>query len=637
MKLLTVVLVAAVLKLATSSLLDNDRQGSAQTVIAARTIDDAAHDEILNSINVEDIRKYFSKSDEMVRVHSPRILLKIISKGNNNAYEALMSLNADPFKKHEEYGMSAWDFISVIPREELRDGQVLIKADLEKRYKNIYCKRQIDSNTLMNDQTLMYFPRFTDFETYKSIVMARGKSDSVSLALIDGSYPIHQAIIGNNYDFLDKLVKVAATEVNRRWENKGVRTDIQNYRTINPIGWTPLMLAIEFNRVEMVRVLLEVSGVDLNAKVADFDAIDVARFLPVSLRETMLDLLKKKFKNSTVTVSGQIVDDFQRAIEGGASVAVLEQFLRKEKVDLNVLKSAVSHLTDENILIKILREAETILMTDPSIHKILWSALKLDKRTKTADGFKKKIKHLIDFGFKFDERRYHVTAEGGMTPLEEAYKNVNLDPELALGIVKCSKQVKTLEANEKAPIVLAIENQRVNIAKYLLENAVDLDLDYEMDCNEEKENLMHYAISWIESESDLKEILDLLLTLNPEFLNKQSVSIVKNDVSYDLDGKVVKYNVLKRAKWTPLMYAVLLRKNEVARHLITRGADRRIKGWDGVDVDEIIQIRCEAYKKATTAKASVVIDERKKRYNEKARIRIINAIKKELDNKYAYQ
>ena len=162
---------------------------------------------------------------------------------------------------------------------------------------------------------------------------------------------------------------------------------------------------------------------------------------------------------------------------------------------------------------------------------------------------------------------------------------------------------------------------------------------------------MHYAITWIKDESNLIDIINALLKLKPGFLNSQSVTLVQNAVSYKLNESDVRYSMVKRSRWTPLMYAVLMRKNRVAKHLISKGADKNIKGMDDVSVDEIIQKRCIAYTCAsqfgTIGNAdrvsnydgivvNVTVDPSKKVYVEDARKRIIEDIINELSEKYAY-
>lgn len=581
-------------------------------------------DGIMCSNNERDLRRYLASMDkDFVKIHSPSILLKAISKGNDVAVDVLLSLGVDPFKAHRVYGMSAWDFVSIIPERELSEGQKRIKTRLKRKYDELPESKQIVKATEWIDEKIVsYFARFVGYEAFRGI--AESKSlDIYNLTFEDGSKPIHQAILGNNFDLFSKLIALN-TDVNASWVDTKGKVDMKECFGIDPIGWTPLMIAVSLNRIEMVQILMESEEIDvdvnINVKVGDSDVFSLARRLPVEKRREMLSLLKGKAANLLQPENCDFVD-FKGAINSTASSECLNYFLNRNVVDMETFLLAVSYVNNFQFFKEILKESEHFFKTDKTIHKAIWAALKSSDTSITE--FKTKISTLISFGFKIDDRKFHVTADEEMTPLEEAYRNSELNTELALGVVMNSSQINSIEAIQKAPIVLAMENNRVNIVKYLLKNAMELGLNYEIDCNEEKENLLHYAISWIENEEVLIKIVDLLLELNSEFLNQQSGSLVKNEISYDLEGKEVKYSMIKRSKWTPLMYAVMMRKNKVAKHLIAKGADREIKGWDDVNVDEVIKIRCDAYNRAKTLKDIEI----KKRYNEQVRNRIVNTIK----------
>jgi hypothetical protein len=645
---------------AASGILLDDRQGSAESIFAARTIDDAMYDDIMNSTNNTDIRKYFTKlGNEAVTIHAPNILLKAIMKGNKVAVDTLISLGADPFKNHRMYKLTAWDFLSVIPDAELSIGQRAIKADMQQKYTNRpEMSRNLSAFNSLKSMALRRAPRFSDLDNYKKIFANTDFSNILTyynINLSDGSSPLQQTIIGNNFKLFSSFMSISDIYINYRWDNKNSTIDfldIKEIKNINPIGWTALMVAVEFYRVEMVKIILAVADTNVLIKAGNVDAFTLARRLPDEKKRVILPLLKAKLKNVAAPASCAGFTNLKGAIEKGASNDCLTFFVNKETMDLNILTVAVTYLTDITILNEILAESENIFKTERGIHKKLWTAFKQDTKSESIENYQAKLTKMVSYGFKFEERNVYVDNSGGMTPVEEACIKSEVNENLALALILSSSTINKLQGRNEAPITLAVKNDRVKIVLHLLMNARKLNLNYEIDCNAEKENLVHFSITWIKNEDCLIEILRTLLILKPEYLNTQSSNLVQNTTSYKLNEVDVNYTMFKRSRWTPLMYAVMMRKNKVARFLAGRGANKAIKGLDNVDVNEIIEKRCAAYNFASQftsctandfrsafddgVKVLVEVNTHKKEYNTLASARIVEAIKAEIQEKFSY-
>lgn len=661
MKLIKIVLASLFLTKAVnctntvSEILSNDRHGAAESVFAARTIDDAMYDDIIKSNNEADVSKYFNKlGKDAVSIHAPSILLKAISKGNKVAVNTLISLGADPFKTHKMYNMTAWDFLSVIPDAELSTTQKEIKAELQRRYMNRpEMSRTLAAINQMKDNKLLCFARFTDIQTYSKIIAPFNFPTVYKLSFADGSSPLMQTIIGNNFKLFSSFVSSPGLHINYLWEKKKLAIDIKEIMNIDPIGWSSLMVAVEFNRVEMIKKLLESSNINLNIMAGNVDVFVLARRLPEAKREIILPLLKAKLRNLPTPTAYASFADLKDAIVKGAASNCLTFHLNKGTMNADTFLAAVTNVTDMAIFNEILAEAEKLIRSNRGIHKQIWTALKADVKSGTMEKYKEKIAKLVSRGFKFEERLFHVDNSGGKTPIEESLTDANVKHELALAAILNSTNINVLEGRS-APIVLAVKNDRAIIVKYLLSNAAALGLNFDVMCNEEKENLLHFAITWIKDEAVLIEIIDILLRLKPGFLNSQSTTLVENAVSYKLNRFDVRYSMIKRSRWTPVMYAVMMRKNTVAKHLISKGADKNIKGLDNISVEEIIQKRCRAFTYASQLggtsdalggggggddngiEVTFEVDNTKKAFIATARDRIVDAIKVELSSKFAY-
>ena len=459
MKLIQVVLLASISLIKTaycaiSNILSNDRYGAAESFLAVRTVDDAMYDGILRSTNEADIRVYFGElGGDAVAIHAPSILLKAISKGNKIAVDTLISLGADPFKKHKSYNMTAWDFLSVIPETELSPGQLEIKMDLQARYMNQpEMRRTLDAINSMKSDTLRYTARFADLETYKKIVASLNLPKFYNTSFVDGSRPLHQTVIGNNLKLFTDLLGFPDLLVNSSWEKGNATIDIQQIMTINPVGWTALMLAIEFYRLDMVKKLLQHPNIDVSVKAGNLDAFTLARRLPEEKRMIILSLLKAKLKNVTVPADCSSYANLKDTIVKGATAKCLSYFLNKETINLDTLVAAVTNVTDMTFFDEILAEAESIIKTDRSVHKRLWTALKSDVKSGTMEKYKEKITKLIGRGFKLEDRLLHVDNSGGVTPVEESLTSSNVKNELALATVLSASNINVLDARE-APIL----------------------------------------------------------------------------------------------------------------------------------------------------------------------------------------
>lgn len=191
----------------------------------------------------------------------------------------------------------------------------------------------------------------------------------------------------------------------------------------------------------------------------------------------------------------------------------------------------------------------------------------------------------------------------------------------------------SVDAHEEPPVIIALNAQNSVLTKLLLENAVTANFDYKQIYGPfEQENLFHKVIMLIDDEDAAIELLGLLHSKWNGFVNSPSNISSKNKVKYVVEGRTVEYKITKRNKWTPLMYALALRKNKIAKYLVNDlGAEKSHEGLDGINTKEIIDIRCAAFK------TSPPMDEASKtKYIDESRDAIMADLMKLLDSEFKY-
>ena len=409
--------------------------------------------------------------------------------------------------------------------------------------------------------------------------------------------------------------------------------DVGAYTKLDPRGWTPLMLAVALNRYDIVKAMTaKGSGVDITKGWMDLDARVLARSLPLKNRFMMLELIvgdRSDLLGPAETANAcKNFATMKSAIEAGADDNCLNYFSWKgEFADYDTIRVAVEKL--ENSRLEVFLE-ENALDRNAKLFEAFWNGLKNDSKSSEIN-LTQKISYLSSFGFELDDPKkldYAITPWGdclkGTSPIRDELIGSIIRNGTLVNVNKLENYNGSPAGGEEAPILIALKNNKLNVVKLLLnhryfnansaeikgaekeskERVLDLDNPkYFNDKNEE--NLMHLAIAHIKDQEKLIEIIDLILkTKNSvkyptktDFLNKVSFySSTCDNVTVPFKEGPISMMYECKSGWTPLMYALILRKDRVANHLANLGADMEFKGKLNYCAQYIINRRCEVYR-----------------------------------------
>lgn len=377
-------------------------------------------DTVLNCTDAAVIKAHLIRTftdTESARVNSARFLLRAISKNNLIAFKAMIDTDVgiilDPFRKDKELMMSASDFLLTIPKLTVEQAQM--KALIQKGQNALPINARATEATVVNaDKHLKFIARtgtLSELEAYRATSL---DNTTIPVRLFDGSTIYHQAVIGNNINNIksfstDKNLK---DFINTTWNLNQTHAeediDLGNFSKMNPVGWTPLMLAVAMDLYEIVQYFIEKplgkgeERIPVNKFYKTPDGVDarvLARRLPADIRFPMLDLIKGEnpnFKTNTCDAFGTM----KRAIEGGATSDCLNFYSWKSEVhDKETIEVAVAKLDSEHL--KIVLAESTIAHGNNDIFRSFWNGLKQDT-TSNSVALQFKISLLAEYGLRFD-------------------------------------------------------------------------------------------------------------------------------------------------------------------------------------------------------------------------------------------
>lgn len=597
----------------------------------------------------------------LARQQGQKMYLAAINKGNADAFEKLIIKKINPYKEDPDFCMSAYQYLKSRVQSEINTKMMemivnnkMIFLDSESKLQSSP-KFSCRETKLPKELKYKHYLRNLTFFKFNILLNDRKKMTD-EYTFKDGSNKLHQAILGNN---LETVLGILETKdevaLNKYWANKVVlpkstassseelekyvlaetleELDVGAYTTLDPRGWTPLMLAVALNRYEIVKAMtVKGSGVDITKGWMDLDARVLARSLPLTSRFAMLKLIvgdRSDLLGPAATAN--VCKNFKSlklAIEGGADENCLNYFSWKGgSVDFETISVAVEKL--ENSSLEVFLE-ENVLVSNAKMFEAFWKGLKNDSKSSEIN-LTKKISYLSSFGFELDNPK---KLDYTITPWGDCLKGTSLIRDELIGSIirngtlvnvnKLENYNESPAGGEEVPILIALKNNKVNVVKLLLnqryfntntteikgaekESKVQLlDLDnpkYFSDKNEE--NLMHLAIVHIKDQEKLIEIVDLILKTKKsvtyptktDFLDKASFYSSTCDqviVPYKEGSISMVYEC--KSGWTPLMYALILRKDRVANHLAKLGANLEIKGKLDYCAQYVIGRRCALYK-----------------------------------------
>ena len=460
---------------------------------------------IMSATNVDNIRAELEMKcgANVTTAEGAGSLYRAFAINNQVAFNVMLDVGVDAFKQCNLYytKMSAYQFISTVQQKSTVQQQMF--ARLETMRGSLTGKRRNDIDAILGtgiEVELKYWARLVDWNGLAQL--ARNKNIAnfdKNYKLSDGSTLFHQAVIGNNLVLLENLLETSATndEANTVWTapSGGAFSsveDIMEYCGINPIGWTPLMLAVSLNRKELVTRLLSVDGINRFIVAAgEVDVKVLARLLPLKFRFEMLKQMKFRIADPSY--------------EHCAAFTTYKDAIRSRPEDDKCLQyhswnfgvandaaavAAVSYLSPTRMK-SVLSEWDPINKHIQNGKK-LWNALKISGNSSIEDLKQKLVILTSDYGLHLDDV---FQFQPRKTPWQEILEGTTegISDNLIRAVLKNTEQfdVNKLSGNASHPFVVAMEHNNSRVIKLLLETRAETKIKVMGFFNERnQENLM---------------------------------------------------------------------------------------------------------------------------------------------------
>ncbi len=523
---------------------------------------------------------------------------------NTNAVDTILELDGNPLIKSKDRGISisAYDFLNAVQPKTVQ--QTAIITAMENKFPSKSSDR-ITNGPAAVDIKLEYWARHSKWDVVKSLgKKLKGVEINKNYEFDDGSNVLMQSIIGNNVALFDEIISEyrldnSKIDLNAAWKStRTAPTDVKNHFGINPVGWFPLMLAVGLSRIHMINVLLTVNNAGWIANFNDIDAKILARSLPLVHRIPILDKFHfilgndadetcKSYKSYAEAISKRPTDEiclnFSSWRYGTANDAAAE--------------AAITHLKP-NFMTVVLREWDYIGKRNGDIMLLVWKGLKNDKKS-TEQEFKEKfsiLKALLSLQLN-DSSLFFA----GKAPFYEVLSSDFLNENLSKAFINIySNSTVDDNSNTPSPIILAMKNNNssgvINFLDTYKREPTSENLRKRFNSNH-FETLSHMAIIHMADGADLIKVMEHLIKIDEKFfLEEPSFVASQNRTSYKINGThEVGYEIDKRMYWTPLMYALALRKNKVANRLLELKANTNFETDEKASPTYIAKHRCDAF------------------------------------------
>lgn len=527
------------------------------------------------------------------------MFLTAFSAGNKNAVEALIELGADVFKKSDKVlGLTPYEYMKTSSPLSVEQEAIMKTLDDSKK-----ASKRTFPDHKKDEIALKYWVRHSNSKIVIDFDQKHGKkisSETYDYEFDDGSNLLMQTIIGNNIVLFGDLMrfwtnhKDGATFLNRPWARKDLKgtIDVKAHFNIDPVGWCPLKLAITLNRYEMASTLIN------HPKFIRYnDVKSYARGLPLAQRIPMLKMFRFTWPESEDKTKVDTCRTYKTYAEAIKNAFDDETCLNKHSykhglADDAAVEAAVAHLTPD-LMNVVVREWDTTDKSDEAILTVLWNGLKKDVKS-SVDGFKSKFNILEAFYQKKlnNSGLFKTTKAPYLDILSEDFTNQKLFRAFVTTYTTSTDNFREYMENDQAAAIISL------LTAYS-KNEQSMEKISARYNGMHYENLAHLAIFSMTDEDKLIEVMKKLIQINKKFLNETSFAASINSVKYKIvqsHEHVVEYSIPDRMGWTPLMYALALRKNKLAKFLIDNGAITKYKNRSALDAKGIANQRCSAFK-----------------------------------------
>lgn len=599
---------------------------------------------------------YEDQRQDALKYNQVQLFNAAILADNFAAFRVFLQLGLDPLYKDSNFPLSAQDtlcFSKTKTPEQRRMQEELNALALKSGSQTAVCAAidpikfaylaRVASYAVLEQQTDFKIESFRD-----------GKK-----ALHDGSTIVHQAVLGNNLTLLRTLVK-RKWNLHATWQNVSIVSSIFGLSEtdkicgLNPPGNPPIAFALALNNISAAKIILEGSSqADILALAQKAPFLRrLAYTLPLQSRSQVLNLLQAtvpawKDANTCKPHATLIAAVAAKAPEtclhyfywkGGE---ITEAFLVEAIASLNItdLKDALSEAASALIApapqssifnyvassisnvfsssISSVLSSAIYGTTENSTHQSIWQAIKKRAKFGTIDDLVDTFALLVEFDFTFDNPTafpdslspWREVLEGKITTTKTSLLSSSqstLTVATPLNLLKAMTLTSPFMVDvnrltgfpESPPILHALLSKNYTVFSDLLKIHEDCSMNIQGDFDSaHQENLLHLAIRHMPDNATLIEVVTYLTTKFPHILNKPSFVASVNSITYTKGAKKINYVLHKRSGWTPLIYAVFLRKNLVAKHLVNAlKADKTtVKGSDGLSLTQVIETRCKAY------------------------------------------
>lgn len=550
-------------------------------------------------------------------IDASSLFFKAFAANNKEAFKVLLELSASPFKKciDPHINMSAYQFAKMNDSRSPEQDEMLEMMEEIRRAHSSSSRRlfqlpEKEGHETVQSVSMKFWARHGTWSILESCAVKQSIGNfNLKYRFEDGSNILMQSIIGNNAALFNEIIREARynpedVDVNATWNktsnNNVYNNDVFEYYGIQPVGWTPLMLAVSLGRENMVRSLLSLSDVKMvDENSREVDAKTLARSLPHNSRINILKMLKTSINNGCDLKCRNYYSYEEAIIESPEDEKCLNYHSWREgTADRGAAQAAVIHLTPARMAI-VLREWDVREEDgENSVMRLLWKALKEDTKS---NEFELKLKITLMaglFGMTLDHRDSYTP---DATPWADILSSPTARVELVKAVLANASMFDVNEVDgHGSSLIYAIKHDNARVIKKMLEmrNGLHLEIDDPFNSDAHGENLLHLAIIHAKTDRALAEIVEDILRVKPEYLNKKSFQTSQNWASYHIRGfttEPISYKFDRRSGWSPLMYALALRRNKTAALLVAKGADLYQKGLDGISTAAIADGRCGAY------------------------------------------